>query len=271
MPFEFILCLPGILCPLSASLQLSPYFMALGNPFLSLLLCECDLFIAVVRFYIFVNWCSVLLCLAYLLNIIYVIKSSTISFYFYCTPFVGCVSFIHLTWERTHVAFTSRLVWTMLNEFGECLRGFLSSRPWNHGGVRWWSAATWTTGDSLIEHVRLLKCKHKLIQTKKGERRVTSPNSAPTQQQRCNWAEGTSIFLDPPIMSEVTYNTHGWRVGRGSCPQGNRQNPGAISHRSAAVSLTYWFLLYLDMQGSGTTKLYGNSTLNFWKNQYAVL
>lgn len=57
------------------------------------------------------------------------------------------------------------------------------------------------------------KCKHKLIKTKKEEGRKASPNS---QQRKCNWLEGTSLSLGPPIMSQITYNTHGWQLGHES-------------------------------------------------------
>lgn len=45
----------------------------------------------------------------------------------------------------------------------------------------------------------------------KGKAEGYLPDNPPTRQWQCNWLEGSSIFLDPPVMLQVIYSAYGCR------------------------------------------------------------
>lgn len=77
------------------------------------------------------------------------------------------------------------------------LVGFPAGRDLDTVGVRQWRCGTRTTGNSLMDHVRLLWSEHKLIYTRQVEGRRAFP-----EQWHYNWLEGMCIHLDPPVMSQ---------------------------------------------------------------------
>lgn len=73
------------------------------------------------------------------------------------------------------------------------------------------------TGDKLVRDVHLFGKSYKLTKSKKRGRQKGGSNNTPTPQGHCDRLVVMSVSLDPPIKSQVTFHTQGWKpqaVGR---------------------------------------------------------